>query len=171
MRTPENPAPTFEEVYRENFNVIAGFAEKRGALGAGEDVAQETMSRLFCQEKFDTINARPWLVTTAGRIVIDLHRRSQKRPQTVDFDWMTEQEAACSDQTGRVHAGIIARQALDFMNPDQRDVIELVVMKDLSISEAAKILSIPEGTVKTRKFYGLLAARSALEEMGIHSAD
>ena len=36
-----------------------------------------------------------------------------------------------------------------------------------SVAEAARLLDIPEGTVKSRTHYGLRALKLALEEMGV----
>lgn len=49
--------------------------------------------------------------------------------------------------------------ALQMISPEQREVILLKEIEGFSIKEIARILSIPEGTVKSRLFYGLKALR------------
>lgn len=49
--------------------------------------------------------------------------------------------------------------ALQMISPEQREVILLKEIEGFSIKEIARILNIPEGTVKSRLFYGLKALR------------
>lgn len=163
--------PTFEDVFRENFDTITRFAERRGANHASEDVAQEAMLRMWRADNFDHTHARPWLVTVAGNLLVDRYRAMQVRPQQVAQDMVAETAYSSSDHTEKTHARIVAEQALGFMSPEQREVVELVVLQDCSIAEVAEKLSLPVGTVKTRKFYGLKAAMVALNKLGIYSAE
>jgi RNA polymerase sigma-70 factor (ECF subfamily) len=48
----------------------------------------------------------------------------------------------------------------------QRVIIELFYRRR-TVSEAATVLGIPPGTVKSRSFYALRALRGALEERGV----
>jgi RNA polymerase sigma-70 factor (ECF subfamily) len=48
----------------------------------------------------------------------------------------------------------VVQQAIDLLNPNQRIVIVLYYLADLSLKEIAYVLEIPEGTVKSRLHYG-----------------
>ncbi len=54
-------------------------------------------------------------------------------------------------------------RALAALNPEQRELVELVYLKDLRFQEAARALGIPLGTVKSRIHVALAAMRGALE--------
>ena len=45
-------------------------------------------------------------------------------------------------------------------------IVELYY-RDRSVAEAARVLGIPEGTVKSRAYYALRALRVACEERGV----
>jgi len=58
-------------------------------------------------------------------------------------------------------AGAILRRCLDALSPEHKGVVDLVYYHEMSISEAAAVLQIPENTVKTRLFH----ARKRLSEL------
>jgi RNA polymerase sigma-70 factor (ECF subfamily) len=55
----------------------------------------------------------------------------------------------------------ILRQCLDTLSMEHREIVDLVYYHEKSVQEAALILAIPEGTVKTRMFH----ARKKLAEL------
>jgi RNA polymerase sigma-70 factor (ECF subfamily) len=50
-----------------------------------------------------------------------------------------------------------------------RDVVVELYFRDRSVADAARILRVPEGTVRSRAYYALRALRLALEERGVTS--
>ena len=57
--------------------------------------------------------------------------------------------------------------AVDALNPAHRAVITELFYHRRTVAEVAEMLGIPEGTVRSRCFYGLRALRAALEKQGI----
>ena len=57
--------------------------------------------------------------------------------------------------------------ALNSISLEQRVVIAELFYQRRSVAEVAAMLAIPEGTVRSRCFYGLRALRKALEQQGI----
>lgn len=57
--------------------------------------------------------------------------------------------------------GAALKKCLQKLSPEHREVIDLVYYHEKSVEEAAKIIGIPEATVKTRMFY----ARKKLSEL------
>jgi RNA polymerase sigma-70 factor (ECF subfamily) len=51
------------------------------------------------------------------------------------------------------NTGEVLRQRVADLSPAHREIIDLVYYHEKSVSEVAKILAIPEATVKTRMFY------------------
>ncbi|MEZ5842837.1 MAG: sigma-70 family RNA polymerase sigma factor [Hyphomicrobiaceae bacterium] len=57
--------------------------------------------------------------------------------------------------------GALLRACIARLGTDHREIIDLVYYQEMSVAEAASVLSIPENTVKTRMFY----ARKKLSEL------
>jgi RNA polymerase sigma-70 factor (ECF subfamily) len=57
--------------------------------------------------------------------------------------------------------GEVLRQCLAGLSAEHREVLDLAYYQELSVEEAARVLGIPEGTVKTRMFH----ARKKLAEL------
>ena len=67
---------------------------------------------------------------------------------------------------GMVDALLIA-SALNSLSAEHRRVIVELFYNRRPVPEVAAMLAIPEGTVRSRCFYGLRALRRSLEEQGI----
>jgi len=67
---------------------------------------------------------------------------------------------------GAVDALLIA-SALNALSADHQRVIVELFYRRRPVAEVAALLGIPEGTVRSRCFYGLRVLRRALEDQGI----
>ncbi|MCV2866405.1 RNA polymerase sigma factor [Albidovulum sediminicola] len=100
---------------------------------------------------------RPWLFA----ILHNLYRDSRRRPQRgVPLDEVPEIPSSDASPEERMSAGEVLA-AIDLLPEDQRDVLVLVGLNELSYAEAASVLGIPPGTLMSR----LHRARSRLREM------
>jgi RNA polymerase sigma-70 factor, ECF subfamily len=138
-----------------------------GDLQAAEDVVQETMLRGW-QHSTDLKpeQARSWLHTVARNIAISAyHRRRRARPREVPLD----ENALPHEDDGvdRLSDAWLLGAALNSLSPAHRVVITELFYHRKTVAEAAELLGIPEGTVRSRCFYGLRALRTALEKQGI----
>jgi len=61
----------------------------------------------------------------------------------------------------------LVSDALAQLSPEHRAVVVHAYYRGLSIAAIARILDIPEGTVKSRLHYALRAMRLALQERGV----
>jgi RNA polymerase sigma-70 factor (ECF subfamily) len=169
----ETSDPSFEDAFRQQFDIVARYADSLGAhthTETGEDVAQVAMLRMANQG--DAINfaaAGPWLSIVAKRIVIDNHRRAQNRYEAPSD--ALEHEPAGVDLIDAVHRSIIVEQALSSMSNAQRKAVELTYFEGYTFRDAAEELSVPSGTVRSRVFYGIAAARTAFNNMGLNAED
>jgi RNA polymerase sigma-70 factor (ECF subfamily) len=135
-----------------------------------EDIVQEVLLRAWRNvDKLDvtTQSLRPWLFTVARRMVIDGQRRRKARPQEVSAAPLELMPAA--DEIDRSLSALAISDALASLTPPHRAVIIEMYFQGRTVSEAAKALGIPPGTVKSRAFYALRALRLALEERGMTS--
>jgi RNA polymerase sigma-70 factor (ECF subfamily) len=123
-----------------------------------EDTAQEVFLRVMrYRYRWAFIrNERTFIARIAQRAAID--RRKQQR-QHVPIDEIAEPVAACSDHERDEELAILAT-LLRTLPEELREVIELSQVEELSSQEIAKVLQIPDGTVRSR----LSRARSLLKE-------
>jgi RNA polymerase sigma-70 factor, ECF subfamily len=62
---------------------------------------------------------------------------------------------------------LLATEVLERLTASHREVLELVVMQQLSVAEAAEYIGTQEGTVKSRLHYARRAARGILRGLGV----
>jgi RNA polymerase sigma-70 factor (ECF subfamily) len=71
------------------------------------------------------------------------------------------------DQLDRVLEAWEISDALSGLSPEHRAALLEVHYRGRTVNEAAEILHVPPGTVKSRVFYALRAMRLRLEERGM----
>jgi RNA polymerase sigma-70 factor (ECF subfamily) len=111
------------------------------------------------QHPADLTTLRPCLFTVARRIVIDASRSRRVRPTEVLFD-----DATPHTTTNDVELFVLGesvRHALQSLSSDHRAALVELFYYQHTAKEAAGILGIPEGTVKSRVHYALRALRAA----------
>ncbi len=137
-----------------------------------EDVVQETLLRAWQNPAaFDPARgpARAWLCTVARRLVIDARRARAARPTETsgqDLERMAGQTAD-EDQLEKALQSWAVADALAALTPDHRAVLLETYYRGRTMAEAAEVLGVPVGTVKSRTYYALKALRLALQERGI----
>ncbi|MHB9861678.1 RNA polymerase sigma factor [Streptomyces sp. YIM S03343] len=114
-----------------------------------------------------------WLWTIAARRLIDA-QRAQERAARIKVSPMDTARvdhasaAALPSAEERVLAGLEygdVGAALDRISPELRDVLRATVVDGLTTREAARLLGIPEGTVKTRAMRARAELRAALAHL------
>jgi RNA polymerase sigma-70 factor (ECF subfamily) len=138
-----------------------------GDLQAAEDVVQETMLRGWQHStELEPEKAGSWLHTVARNIAISAyHRRRRTRPREVPLDESALPHA--DDGMDQMSDSLLLGTALNSLNPAHRAVITELFYHRKTVAEVAEMLGVPEGTVRSRCFYGLRALRTVLEKQGI----
>ncbi len=131
-----------------------------------QDIVQETLLRAWRHpEALDPSrgSTRGWLFTVARRLVVDEWRTRRSRVETLT-GFLPEQ---MTDDTDEMLQAWVVTEALRQLTSNHRDVLVQCYYYGRSIADAARVLGIPEGTVKSRAHYGLLRLRLTLQEMGL----
>lgn len=142
---------------------------RTGDAEEARDVVQETLLRAWRHPEVlqrPDEGVRAWLFTTARNLVID-DLRSARRKREYAAESPPEQSRA--DQTQAVLDSWVVADALLALSPEHRAVVVGAYYGGRSVTELARELDIPPGTVKSRLHYGLRALRLALQEKGVTS--
>jgi RNA polymerase sigma-70 factor, ECF subfamily len=139
-----------------------------GDVQAAEDVVQETMLRSWQHAaELRPEHAGSWLHTVARNVAISAYRRRRRSlPREVPLD--ENKLPDVDDGLDQMLDAWLVASALDSISSGQRAVIVELFYQRRSVAEVAQLLAIPEGTVRSRCFYGLRALRKELEKQGIN---
>jgi len=138
-----------------------------GDAGMAEDAFQATFLQvhLKCDQFEKGRRFRPWLYTIATNQAIDAQRRN-KRHRMVSLDRFGQ--GSDGDEVGKLVDLLVSgagdplehvsqferdewvREALGELSEQMRSVVHLVYYEGMKYREAAEVLSIPVGTVKSR---------------------
>lgn len=130
---------------------------------AADDLVQDCLERALSRWSLRRIDAdpRPWLFAILHNLHVDAGRRRRRRGLQVVID-EDRLDAAGPDPDERLELRDTLA-ALDRLPEDQKALLLLVGVEDLSYEEAARVLAIPVGTVMSRLARGRRRLRVLLE--------
>jgi RNA polymerase sigma-70 factor (ECF subfamily) len=127
-----------------------------------DDLVQDTLVRALAKQHLwqpDT-NLRAWLFTLMHNQHVNAVRRSAHEGKTVDLDDFSAALIATTDPTASRQLREL-EHALARLPNEQREVVLLVGLEGIRYDEAAAILGVPIGTVRSR----LSRARESLRKL------
>jgi RNA polymerase sigma-70 factor (ECF subfamily) len=151
-------------LYHEHGNALLAYATRlTGDRWAAEEVLQETLLRAWrhrdaLDEQAGSI--RGWLFTVARNIVTDRARSRAVRPAEISGD--TGVVPVVGDHAQRVVDSMVTIEALEQLNEEYRSVVVELYFHGRSVAEAAEVLGIPAGTVKSRSHRALRSLRDLI---------
>jgi len=138
--------------------------------GDADDLVQETLLKAF--KAIDSLdsdtNARPWLLTILRNTRIDQLRRPGRESTDIDLDQLADDSgspAANWQHPQEMLEAFSDQQVIDALKklPEEiRWTLLLVDVQGIDHAEAAAVLGIPAGTVKSRAFRGRAMLREIL---------
>lgn len=130
-----------------------------GNTAQADDLLQDCLVRAVANlERWrEGTNMRAWLFTIMRNVMFNDLRRAKRSPfMDIGADVMDTMPIA-ADQESRLRVQDVDK-AFARLGPDQREVFLLIAVEGLDYEEAAQVLDVPVGTVKSR----LSRARSDL---------
>lgn len=119
-----------------------------------EDLVQDTMAKVWRKSALyvsDRGSVSTWIFTIARNARIDRMRRaSSKTYEDIEEIELASNEPSAEDLVLNSQRATRIAEAVNELPGEQRQVVELAFMHDLSQSEIADKLSLPLGTVKSR---------------------
>ena len=134
-----------------------------GNAWAADDLVQDTLERACGKWRLWVVGSdlRAWLFTVMHNIFASQVRRTPPPHAVVPLEDAAQEIQGLAD-TGRDHGtGLDLQRCLMQLPEEQRAVLLLVTLEDLSYAEVAKVLGVPVGTVMSR----LSRARVRLQEL------
>ncbi len=141
-----------------------------GNAAVAEDLISEVFLDVWRQaDRFEGRSAvSTWLLAIARFKALSSMRR--KPNEELDEEAASAVEDTADDPEITIQKkdkGTALRKCMQALSPEHREVIDLVYYHEKSVEEVAKIIGIPEATVKTRVFYARKKLSELLKAAGI----
>ncbi|MGR3365088.1 MAG: sigma-70 family RNA polymerase sigma factor [Maritimibacter harenae] len=148
---------------------LKGFVIRSGAApGQAEDIVQDVMLSVWRKAHlFDPERAQvsSWIYQIARNRQIDIARKNGRPlPEALKAE-ETETEPDAGQVLALEQETDVLREALNRLNPDQREMIEKAYLGELSHSDIAETTGLPLGTIKSRIRLGLERLRHELKDL------
>lgn len=166
------PDAALRAVYDAHGGELYRFARRSlGDAGLAEEAVQEAFLRAWrASASYDPARAsqRTWLFAILRNVVIDLVRARRSRPPLAAAadERRPSEGTPADDGIDRMLTVWEVEAALANLADDHRQALVEVHWRGRPYADVALELGIPEGTVKSRVYYGLRAMREALEAQG-----
>jgi len=159
---------SFRDLVVRYQSLVAGVAWR---YGTRREEVEDVVSEVFLKVYKNLPQYRPehpfstWLYRLAANHVVDRSRRSRKERGRVEMpEDLQDASPRASETIETDERASLLRNALREIDPRYREVIFLVYVEDRKVDEAARMLGLPEGTVKTR----LMRGRESLKKILKH---
>jgi RNA polymerase sigma-70 factor (ECF subfamily) len=158
----------YEHLFNQFARPLTAFFRAQSAVdpsGSANDVLLRVFQNLG-RFSGNESQFRAWVFTIARNRLIDEHRRSRRRVTTQPLDHGFDGPAAGPDSEEQALGILGSRRAVEVIDglvPDQREVLMLRIVGDLTIEQIAEIVGKRPGAVKALQRRGLAAIRRSLE--------
>jgi RNA polymerase sigma factor (sigma-70 family) len=159
----------FSAIYEFYAPSVLGYVRGLGVIDPEDTVGEVFVSVVRDIGNFegDGEGFRRWLFTIAHRRAMDAHRKSARRPEvSMDPHALPQHQSTDVDlaeaAVDRIGLGGEARAALALLTEDQRAVVLLRIIADLSVADTAAVLGKQPGAIKTLQRRALAALRRTL---------
>lgn len=165
------PALDIAEVAKQHYTLVYRFCVRRIGVEAAQDAAQETFftaQRVMRNFRGES-SLRTWLLGIAHNECRRIGRSRRIEAPCIELreDFGSRMSDIESGQTS-IENTIVDRQtlseALNRLSPEHREVVLLHEVEGLSYDEAAAVIGVPAGTVKSRLHFAFLNLRKSLQE-------
>jgi len=168
----EGDESAWSALYRNHAPQVLGFLRANRC-----PEPEDTLSEVFLQAARDLHRFegderafRAWTFTIANHRLIDARRRSARRPVEPVAEPPEPADVPLDDASQQALARIgrdEVHRVLELVSPDQRAVLLLRVLGDLTIDEVAEAIGKRPGAVKALQRRGLAAIRRELGRKGV----
>ncbi len=146
----------YSELYHRHARRLMGFffRQSGGDEALAADLTQDAFMRVWmARDKFSGSSFRTWLLTIGYNLVKNHYRLSEHQKQYEQFVVQTGEEVAESNIVEHLDNKAFdqaLKQHLEKMPPESRLLFSLRFEEELTVPQIAVVMSVPEGTVKSR---------------------
>ena len=161
----------WREIYASLAPGILGYLRARGVADA-EDLAGEVFLQVvrdLPEFHGDADGFRAWVFTIAHHRLLDERRREARRPRELgepEPDELSRSGGDVEEEALRQLDLERVTRILATLSPDQRDVLLLRIVGDLSVEDVARVVGKRSGAVKQLQRRGLAAILRQLASVG-----
>lgn len=161
----------FERLYRNLAPAVAGYLRLQGSAEP-DDLTSEVFIGVFSglsSFRGTETQFRSWVFTIAHRRLIDERRRAARRPQfSTDHVEIFDRPGGDAEQDALdVLGGRRVFELCAELSPDQREVLVLRTVADLTVEQVADVVGKSSGAVKALQRRGLTALRTRILREGV----
>ena len=168
----------WEELVRRHtrrvYNICYRFVGNRAEA---EDISQEVFLRVYrtlASYRSAHGGFATWMTSVTRNLLIDHYRRTKRDRMTDSLDdampVVENKESAARRPDEQAFAGELSAQierALKRLSPELREAVILRDLQQLEYTEIQRVLSVAEGTVKSRINRGRIELARILDQMGV----
>lgn len=156
----------FARIVARYQRLVAGVAWR---YGVRREEIEDVVSEVFFKAYRNLHRYRPdhpfstWLYRLSANHVVDHGRRERRRLAATELpEQLRDARPGPDERAERDERSTQVRQALGELKPRYREVMFLVYIEGLPVEETARVLGVPQGTVKSRLLRGRAALRKVL---------
>jgi len=155
------------DIYRAYAPKVRGYAASQGVADPDDVVGEVFLQAVRNLHTFsgDEPGFRSWLFTIVHRRVLDARRRSRRHPEELNGVVPDSRTASAAEDVALLGLGNDRlTRGLALLTIEQRRVLGLRVVADLSVEEVAGILGKRRGAVKALQHRAIERLRKSVEE-------
>lgn len=151
----------FKTLYDKYSPLVRSFLYRMVGVNLLNDAVQECFLRVWkYRSSFkNQSSVKTWIFSIARNTAVDLLK---KNPLPLEFN----HEVKSEELTEKSDLQIDLSELVLLLPMEYREVIVSVLFEELTLAETSKVLSIPEGTVKSRLFRGKELLKDHLQKRG-----
>lgn len=160
----------FAVIYRVFAPSVLGYLTSKGVDDA-EDATNDVFLAVLPQLSSVTggvVGLKKFVFTVAHARMVDHTRRAARRPPSVPYSLDLDIRFADSAETTALASfeGSNVKKLLEQLPTDQREVLLLRLVAELSLADTAAVMGRSQGSVKQLQRRGLLSLRAQIDERG-----
>jgi RNA polymerase sigma-70 factor (ECF subfamily) len=164
---------SLENLIRTHQGTLLAYATRLtgGDRHRAEDALQEVWLRAWRHldrlvENYGSVYG--WLLRVTHNVVIDQHRHRAARATEVELDSRPDAEGPADQHDEALDALVVGEVLASLGEPHRAAVVECY-LRDRTAAQAAIVLGVPRGTIKSRLHYALRALRETLSSPEIET--